>query len=148
MESSPIARVIITVTGAKAINWFTPWVVQISANKVVIIGIKIYSRSWNILATLATAACNDPDLVIMSKAPPENRITSIKAMRLQIALTMYSGTAKGFTGVRSMKLNWDGSMTLIPWAFSIRSYWPAGIIQVIKVASKTMLIMMTNVCGI
>ena len=44
MESSPIARVIITTTGANAMNWFTPWVVQINAKMVVMIGIKIYRR--------------------------------------------------------------------------------------------------------
>ena len=55
MESSPMASVIITTTGAKAINWFTPCVVQISAKIVVMMGIKMYKRFWNTFATLATA---------------------------------------------------------------------------------------------
>ena len=84
----------------------------------------------------------------MSKAPPENRITSIREIRLQIAFTIYSGIRSGFTGVRSMNENCEGSMTLIPASFSTLAYWPAGIIQVIRVANRIMEMMMTNVCGI
>ena len=41
IESSPMARVIMTMTGANAMNWLTPWVVQMSAKVVVMMGMKM-----------------------------------------------------------------------------------------------------------
>ena len=65
MESSPRARDSITITGAKAINMFTAWVVQISANTRESSGIKIPMWPENRLASLAITACSAPVLVSM-----------------------------------------------------------------------------------
>ena len=65
MESSPRARDSITITGAKAINMFTAWVVQISANTRESSGIKMPMWPENRLASLAITACSAPVLVSM-----------------------------------------------------------------------------------
>ena len=64
------------------------------------------------------------------------------------ALTIYWVMSNGFTGVRSKLLNWDGSITLIPWAFSNLAYSPAGISHVNAMAMRMLVKMITNVWGI
>ena len=56
MESSPMAIASITIIGAKAMNRFTPCVVQIRANTRVRIGMKIYNFPENLFASFATIA--------------------------------------------------------------------------------------------
>ena len=97
-----MANASITITGAKAMNMFTPWVVQIRPNIRVRIGMNTYRLLENFFASFAITACSAPDWVSMWNAPPENKITSMISTRLINAFTMYIGISSGFTGVLAM----------------------------------------------
>ena len=65
MESSPKAMAITTIMGANAMKWFTAWVLQITANSVVITGINRWTLLRNFPDAAPTATCNAPDIAIM-----------------------------------------------------------------------------------
>ncbi len=92
-----MAMASITITGAKGMNVFTPWVVQISPKIRVITGMKISSRWENFRAPLASRACREPVFVTTLKAAPAMKMTIIKSMRFENALMMYNGIKSGFT---------------------------------------------------
>ena len=102
IESSPIAKDIMTMIGANAMKRFTPCVVQIRPKTSVRIGRKMYTLPENAFAIFAITACSAPVFVRRWNAPPANRMTSMRSMRFTNALTIYSGISSGFTGVRSM----------------------------------------------
>ena len=99
IESSPNAKDIITITGAKAINIFTPWVVHINPNTKVRIGMNIPIWWENFFASFAITVWRASLLVSIWNAPPENSITNKRSTFLIKASTIYIGIFIGFTGV-------------------------------------------------
>lgn len=87
-ESSPMAMASITITGAKGMKVFTPWVVQIRPKIRVSTGMKISSRLENFRAPLARIAWRAPVLVTTWKAAPAMKITIIRSIRLLKDLMM------------------------------------------------------------